>query len=380
MSNESALANEFRSLVSYDESLQSHLIRRLLSYDPTAKPVGIISESGRWANAPFIQKDYEHLFHNYPDHLLLEMIDIERSIDGGGNLLFDDPSSYTSSIFSTFFSGRSNKRNVRSSTEIRYCQACIKESIEKVGYGYFRYFWNYSDKCLIHNQPIHYLPELGFNKAIEAVKEILLGRGHERGIPVTNGRNKLHESQRRGDGCGWNQDGKYYFPIKLAVGCLMDKFAEWVSVNSSSFENPDFKRFSQNASSAYLYDYNLIYEGLYRRDFARVYLLCASLEPAKIEEFFRENVTLVCLQLGPRKQGRLKEIFGKNKESNCNRCRDKSCSLRNEKELQVIDLTDINATYLVNNSYSLSRIVAQKRDIFGLGGSVLGALDVSIKT
>ncbi|MGO1298854.1 MAG: hypothetical protein ACTMIA_16390, partial [Vibrio sp.] len=147
------LAGALRERAPHDESLHSTLLRALWAYDPNAKPIGIIGNSGGWVNNPFIQKDYEHIFYRYPDHVLLEIIDMELSVNGKGNLLFDNPTNYTSQIKPTFFSGRRARMRATSNLDIRYCQYCIEEGIKKVGYGYFRYFWSASDKCLIHNQP-----------------------------------------------------------------------------------------------------------------------------------------------------------------------------------------------------------------------------------
>lgn len=66
-----------------------------------------------------------------------------------------------------------------SSKPVRYCLSCIEESIDSVGYGYFRHFWDCSNICLIHGQPLKELPEFGFSKTLKAVKRLLNARDCE---------------------------------------------------------------------------------------------------------------------------------------------------------------------------------------------------------
>lgn len=373
------LARLLREQVPHDESLHSTLLRELWAHDPNAKPIGIIGNSGGWVNSPFIQKDYEHIFHRYPDHVLLEIIDVELSVNGKGNLLFDNPTNYTSQIKPTFFSGRKARMRAISTLDIRYCQLCIEEGIKAVGYGYFRHFWSASDKCLIHNQPLEVLPELGFNKSLKIVKKLFRGKGFKqplkaKGAQFTSKRSSslrihdIHDS--------WDSRDQFFFPIKFASACLMKDFAEWIWESSHEFKNPELKIFAERVSGQYLRKYWELYEFDYRRDFSGVYLLCSSFEAEKLNEFFAEKVTLIWLDLGPRKQGRLKEIFAKKKGEDCETCKQKSCHLKGTKELRLVDPQKISFQYLCENSYTLSRILMQKRPIAVLGDSVWGALNL----
>lgn len=372
------LAEMLRRQVPNDESLHRTLLRTLWAYDPSAKPVGVIGNSGCWVNRPFIQKNYEHAFHKNPDHLLLEFIDMELSINGKGNLLFDNPTTYTSQIEPIFFSGRKARMRDQSNLDIRYCLPCIKEAIEQVGYGYFRHFWSVSDKCLIHDQPLERLPEMGFNKSLKAVRKLLRGKGFRYPLKASGAQHtstrsrsqsfKIHDT--------WDTKDKYFFTIKFAPGCLMKRFAEWIWENYHTFKEPELRTFSEKVSGQYLHKYQKMYEFDYRRDFAGVYLMCSSFEAEKLNEFFAENVTLVWLDLGPRKQGRLKEVFAKNKGMDCESCRKSNCFLNGTKKLRLVDPEKISLRYLCENSYTLSRIVMQGRLIAELGDSVWGALNV----
>lgn len=378
MSNSPEFIQLLRDQSPHDESLHSTLLRALWAYDPNAKPIGIIGNSGSWINSPFIHKDYEHIFHRYPDHVLLEIIDVELSVNGKGNLLFDNPTNYTSQIKPTFFSGRRARMRATSNLDIRYCQFCIEEGIKKVGYGYFRHFWSVSDKCLIHNQPLERLPELGFNKSLKIVKRLLRGKRFKNSLSAQGFQPTSRRSRTYTAHATWDTRDQYFFPIKFAPGCLMKNFAEWIWESHHEFKDPGLKSFAEKVSGQYLHKFREMYEFDYRRDFAGVYLLCSSFEAEKLNEFFAENVTLIWLNLGPRKQGRLKEVFAKKKGKNCETCEQKSCHLKGSKELRLVDPQKISFQYLCENSYTLSRIVMQQRPIAVLGSSVWGALNVMV--
>ncbi|KFI11380.1 hypothetical protein IX95_15000 [Vibrio sp. B183] len=263
MSSSPEFIQLLRDQAPHDGSLHSTLLRSLWAYDPSAKPIGIIGNSGCWINSPFIHKEYEHIFYRYPDHVLLEIIDVELSVNGQGNLLFDNPVNYTSQIKRTFFSGRKARMRAISNLDIRYCQFCIEEGIKKVGYGYFRHFWSASEQCLIHNQPLERLPELGFSKSLKIVKKLLKGKGFKypikaKGVQSTSTSSRIHDT--------WDTRGQYFFPIKFAPGCLMKDFAEWIWKNCHGFKDRQLKSFAEKVSSQYLNKFREMYEFDYRRD------------------------------------------------------------------------------------------------------------------
>lgn len=54
MNKDNDLADTLRALAPYDESLHSFLLRTMFTYDPTIKPIGVISDSGYWLEKAFI--------------------------------------------------------------------------------------------------------------------------------------------------------------------------------------------------------------------------------------------------------------------------------------------------------------------------------------
>ncbi|MDE1242592.1 hypothetical protein [Vibrio aestuarianus] len=366
------VAELLRKQVPNDESTHSTLLRKLLAYDPNIKPIGVISNSGLWMDAPFVQKEYQHLFYRYPDHVLLEIVDMGLSVNGEDNSLFDNPAYYTYRIKSTFFSERSTRQRGRASKGVRYCLSCIKESIDTVGYGYFRHFWERSPVCLIHGQPLKILPELGFAKTLKAVKRLLNGKDYKQAsdLEVRPKTQRSHTVKLR-----WNETGRYLFPVKFAPGCLMSVFAEWIHDNYSNFENEKLSSFAQKVTFQY-FNYFYLYEFDYRREFASILLLCADLEPEMINSFLKKHVSLVGLELGPRKQGVIREVFAKRSGTDCSTCPEKACALKTHKGTFTVDAGTMTFNELLKNSYTLARVSMQGRPIRATTDSILGAIDV----
>lgn len=367
------LAELLRKQVPHDESIHSTMLRTLLAYDPNVKPIGVIGNSGCWIDAPFVQKQYQFLFYRYPDHVLLETIDMSLSVDGKHNCLFDNPAYYTYRIESTFFSGRRTRDRASSSTKIRYCLSCIEESIESVGYGYFRHFWDSSNLCLIHGQPLKELPELGFAKTLKTVKRLFNAKDSRQAISLAK---KPKVTAKYSPKRTWDQTGRYVFPIKFAPGCLMPVFAQWVHSNCSKFENIKLRDFAKKVTSQYFKHYSL-YEFDYRRDFAGILMLCAEYEPELLHSFMVNEVSHIGLELGPRKQGVLREIFAKHSVSDCSTCAEKSCIMKAPQSTFSVDATELNIKNLFESSYTLARISMQGRPIRTSKDSIWGAIDVA---
>jgi len=387
------LAKLLRAQAPHDESIHSILIRTLLAYDPNVKPIGVISNSGFWKNAPFVHKGYEHLFYRYPDHVLLEMIDGTLSVDGKDNSLFDNPAYYTYRIESTFFNGRRARSRIKSSMSskpVRYCLSCIEESIDSVGYGYFRHFWDCSNICLIHGQPLKELPEFGFSKTLKAVKRLLNARDCEHSTTLKIQPKKVNNSYRKPS---WDETGRYLFPIKFAPGCLMPVFAQWVHSSYPQFENITLRDFAQKVTKQYLildrvYDryafkrdefferYEL-YNFNYRKEFAGIFLLCAEFEPELLNSFMKNQVSLIGLELGPRKQGVIREVFAKHSMRDCSSCDENNCIMKTHKDIFNVDATQWNLKALFEHSYTLARVSMQGRPIKKSMDYIWGAIDVA---
>jgi hypothetical protein len=370
------LSDELRNYIGLDESIHSFLLRTQLRHDSNAKPRGVITPQGKWALLPFVNKELSHLFRRFADHQLLEAIDVSKSIDGRHNTLFDSPDFYVDRIKNTFFHDRKSLGLERNTANIRYCLDCVSEGIEQIGYGYFRHFWSVSNTCLIHGRPLKQLPNLGFNKALKSVKAILRGNDVKSAVALPGASYEstdLHRDQ------AWYQTGKYFFPVK-AASCLKQSFAFWIARNVSKFRNKDLKSSAIHASFHYLNNTDPV-KGLDLREaLTCIHLLCASLEPDLLREFYTNNVDYIGLELGPRKQGVLREVYSKRKGADCSTCSFEYCSMK-KTTITTFSVcpSELDFEYLLKNSYTLARIAMQGRPIATLGKDAWSPINVHAK-
>ncbi|PMN90678.1 hypothetical protein [Enterovibrio norvegicus] len=370
------VSDELRSYTGLDESIHSFLLRTQLSHDSNAKPIGVITPQGKWAHFPFVNKELSHLFRRFADHQLLEAIDVSKSIDGRYNALFDSPDFYVDRIKSTFFDDRESLGLEKNTANIRYCLDCVSEGIEQIGYGYFRHFWSVSNTCLVHGRPLKQLPNLGFNKALKAVKAILRGKNVKSAITLPEASYRPTDLHR---GAAWYQTGKYFFPIK-AASCLKQSFSLWIGRNLSQFRNQDLRSSAQYAVPHYLNNTDQVRELDLRKALACIHLLCASLEPDLLREFYISNVDYIGLELGPRKQGVLREVYSKKKGAECKTCSFEYCSMKQTTTTTFsVCPSELDFEYLLNNSYSLARIAMQGRPIATLGKDAWSPINVQVQ-
>ncbi|MCH4296121.1 TniQ family protein [Shewanella sp. 3B26] len=348
--------DQLRRFQGNDESIHSFLLRTQLYHVPEAKPVGVIAKNGNWVKDPYANNELRYLFYSFSDHQLLEAIDISKSIDGLGNWLFDSPDRYVSALKSTFFHTRDKVAVSKHSNRIRYCLHCIREGIEQLGYGYFRHFWGVSNYCLIHDTPLRELPELGFSQSVKAVKNILRGKD----IPTAKQLSRSSQSTLEMEDTKIRR--KYFFPLKSAV-CLQIPLAFWVYKNASRIKNSDVR-------SSVLIDGLYLVENVTRlhklelqQSLTALLIIMSSLEPELLREFYLEHVDFIGLELGPRKQGILKEVYSKKKGADCNSCQSKICVMKEKISTFKVSLSELSLAYMFQNSYTLTRVALQGRPI-----------------
>ncbi|MFD1007488.1 hypothetical protein [Oceanisphaera ostreae] len=356
----------------YDESLHGFLLRNQLLYSPSSKPFGVISLKGGWVDSPFVNKEAEHIFRTLPDHELLEIIDIKEVVNNVGNQLFDCATSYTNKISNVFFSNRNSTGTYKTSGPIVFCELCIKESIKRFGYGYFKNIWSFYSYCIIHNEPLKELPLKGFYSSLSWVADVMGGNTPEASFQV--------QDTKKPSFLSWDDPfAAYFFPIK-ASQCVFNFFAKWVSTNESSFNNDLYRVISRKEMLKYCRFVSV------KKDFSskskyyltKVYMLLKHFNQNLLDKFFEQHVEVVKVQIGPRKQGVLRELITKRKEESCSICKFKSCSLRGRKDLEVIENYDRNIKYLVSNSYSLLRIVLQQDPLSPFGSDLWSPMELEV--
>lgn len=92
-------------------------------------------------------------------------------------------------------------------------------------------------------------------------------------------------------------------------------------------------------------------------------MLCAEFEPELLNSFMKNQVSLIGLELGPRKQGVIREVFAKHSMRDCSSCDENNCIMKTHKDIFNVDATQWNLKALFEHSYTLARVSMQGRPI-----------------
>lgn len=229
-----------------------------------------------------------------------------------------------------------------------------------------------SNSCLIHDHPLKELPELGFRNTLKNVKNILRGKEVELAVALLQ---VSHKSEEFKLNYTYNPMEEFFFPIKVA-SCLKITFAAWISNNFTKFRDPDLRSSAWALIQNYLFHNSEIKELSHREHIAALYLLCASLEPELLTDFYSGYVDFIGLELGLRRQGILREVYSKRRDANCDTCAFKFCVMKKLKTTFSICSSELNFKYLLQNSYMLARIAMQGRPIERLGNDAWSPLNL----
>ncbi|MBW3166473.1 hypothetical protein [Ferrimonas balearica] len=337
----------------YDESLHGFLLRLQQLHYPDLNPIGVISQSGGWVENPFAHKKFEHLFMGFPDHELLEIIDMTRMIGRENNNLFDDPTLYTNRISTTFLSGRNPSKVRKTKGNINYCPHCIRDGIEKHGYGYFRHFWEGHKFCLIHKSPLKELPVLGMKRAMGLVRLVLKGEDPGETIDIPDG----HEEYIR---CLDYPKRNFVLPIKAAP-CLTKPFANWVIKGCYDFDAEICDKYdlSDVRELCIRATKNISLSHKSKILLSKIYLVLSRCESTLMEEFYSEEVDFVLIKIGPRKQGVLREVVSKAKGKCCNQCMKYECFIKRIGSYYSLAKEAVTFNFVSENSYYMKRLYMQ---------------------
>ncbi|MDR3105148.1 MAG: TniQ family protein [Yokenella regensburgei] len=90
--------------------------------------------------------------------------------------IFDNPIEYMSEINSLLTRQRP-RRGHGHNPQLKYCIDCIRESISKNGFGYFKSSWHhrFSEYCFIHNIPLTHYKKHSTVKPHEVLKTVISG-------------------------------------------------------------------------------------------------------------------------------------------------------------------------------------------------------------
>lgn len=121
--------------------------------------------------------------------------------------------------------------NKRKSIAIKYCSACIGESIEEIGFGYFKSDWFFGNRCEKHNVVLALLLSKSRRENLRLLRVLLSGR--ELVANSINSNKNLPQNN-------YNET-RYFMP------CFIEKFNSSIA-DSLNLEHPLNYEFSSNYS------------------------------------------------------------------------------------------------------------------------------------
>jgi len=363
-----------------DESLHSFLLRKQFILSEKFNPVGVISKLGGWTNYPFVHKEAEHIFSKYDDHFLLEILDENKIIDGFGNQLFNSPIAYASRIKSTFFPNRKSTGIKKTLSNIKFCNVCVQEAIKEHGFAYLKISWLKNDFCEKHNEPLKVLPYSNYKAGVKSIVDILKGK-----VPKIAVNTCIHRSYSKE--LSANDITKSFFQPVKATYCLALEFAAWLLNNANELSDDFYQlvasdlleenclMFLNDNITLYYGQRNISeYESL--KFFEKISLILKATDNQLICRFVNEYISLVKIQLGPRKQGVLTEIVSVANKRKCDNCKWKGrCAVSDDAEELLTQ--DVNIEYLFANSHSLVRLATQDLLIAFTGDDVWSPIKIN---
>lgn len=344
--------------VPYDESLHSFILRHQLLFHPEIKPIGVITGGGSWRKSVFVPKKAQHIFHSFPDHELLEVIDDGTVVTGFNNKLHDSPTRYTERVKEVFFHERPEAVKSRGNIRVSFCEYCINESISNFGYGYFKTAWNYKSKCEKHGVQLRQLPPDGFSKNFKRIKSILKGNISKSFFskqPV------FLDSPHRNVIDLKDKNVNTFYPVKVARCAIVD-FLKWI-ISGDNREVYELARKHIGVSNI-INDINAISycekdERMALDRSTSIYESLQGLVPDLVRVFVKDESEIVKIDLGPRKQGALVELAAKKKGLSCSECKFSRCYMNEIDSYDLIDEYKIDIYFILRNSYTISRIAFQ---------------------
>lgn len=156
-----------------DESIHSFIYRSHV-VNGVSDFSNIITQSGDWASFPKILKNTLHLYQPIDDSKFLYLLR-DIGLAPISDNVFDSPVTYRTHLLEFFGQGDGKTKVSKRATPIRYCLHCIKEHIQKFGYGVIDVTWARNFFCPTHESALHKVKAKNRKEAIEAVSCILRG-------------------------------------------------------------------------------------------------------------------------------------------------------------------------------------------------------------
>lgn len=198
-----------------DESVQSWFFRlTLLSGQQQFEKV--VGANGEWHSTPTLTDGCSLDLESIPDKELLSFLR-KSGIANKAAGMFDNPTVYINEML-TVTSSMYGKPNRKGAIPIRFCSECIKTSLEKNGFGYFKAEWLSTTKCAVHNVNLEEITSGNRKSAVLSIKQVL----SRRGVLESQACVQLDEN-------GHKYSDLADQPSYHVMPCLMTKFYNWAS-------------------------------------------------------------------------------------------------------------------------------------------------------
>lgn len=158
-----------------DETLHSFIFRICL-VNGDENFADVTDQNVQWKEKLQLNVKTEKYFTEYSDNDFLTLM--RNSWQAKKNIaIFDNPIEYMTEIKSLLKRQRP-RRGHGHNNQLKYCIDCIRESINKNGFGYFKSSWHYmfSEYCFIHNIPLTHYKKHSTVKPHEILKTIISGK------------------------------------------------------------------------------------------------------------------------------------------------------------------------------------------------------------
>lgn len=206
-----------------DESIHS-LIYRTHVVNGVSDFSNIITKNGDWASFPKILENTLNLYQPIDDSKFLKLLR-DISLAPITKSVFENPVTYRSLLLEFFGQSDVCKKVSKSSTPIKYCLHCIKNRIQKLGYGIVDVNWTISSFCSTHKTALYIVKASNRRNAIEALACIFKG-GNSRFCEKPNFKSGYVEDSR---------ECRHLKKCDFIAPCLAEELKKFISENFNEF-------------------------------------------------------------------------------------------------------------------------------------------------
>jgi hypothetical protein len=159
-----------------DESLQSAIFRSIVLSGESSFE-NVLGENGYWLHKPTAIGLGNCFLQSVNDRSLFELVrrsGLAQVPEGR----FSNLSLLVTELSGIFVGNDTNNPNEKGKLQVGFCDQCIRESIEKLGFGYFKsewLNWKTNKQCVHHKTPLHYIVSNTRKKNAAAILKVLSG-------------------------------------------------------------------------------------------------------------------------------------------------------------------------------------------------------------